>query len=123
MEGVHDGAQPMRVASRTFTATLERMPGNLNWVIIRVPLDVHKVWGVRGQLKVKGELRPAGSKAQGFAFRSALFPDGKGHHFMMVNKQMQAGAGVRAGVSAHFGLEPDTAPRPVPKAGDLERVL
>ena len=99
------------------------MLGNLGWVIIRVPLDVHKVWGVRGQLKVKGEIRAAANKAAGFAFRTSLFPDGKGHHFMMVNKQMQSGAGVRAGMTAHFCMEPDTEERVVREPAELERAL
>lgn len=115
--------------AKSFNAALERMPGNLGWVIIRVPLDVHKVWGKRGQLKVKGELRPAASKAAGppgragFAFRTSLFPDGKGHHFMMVNKQMQRGAGVRAGMTAHFRMEPDREERVVSVPAELARVL
>jgi len=109
--------------AKTFNAALERMPGSLGWVIIRVPLDVHKVWGKRGQLKVKGELRPAGSKAAGFAFRTSLFPDGKGNHFMMVNKQMQSGAGVRAGMTAHFRMEPDTEERVVREPAELARAL
>ena len=116
---------PTKSVSKTFRATLERMPGNLGWVIIRVPLDVHKVWGVRGQLKVRGELRPAGSKSNvaGFAFRTSLFPTGKGHHFMMVNKQMQRGAGVRAGMAAHFRMEPDREERVVEVPAELTRVL
>lgn len=109
--------------SRSFTATLERMPGNLGWVIIRVPLDVHKVWGKRGQLRVKGEIFPSASKAGGFAFRTSLFPTGKGTHFLMVNKQMQRGAGVRPGMAARFRLERDTEERIVRVPGELTRAL
>lgn len=102
---------------------LERTGDRLRWVIIRLPLDVHKVWGVRGQLKVKGEIRPAGSTAVGFAFRTSLFPTGKGYHFMMVNKQMQAGAGVQPGMTAHFRMEPDTEERIVRVPAELARAL
>jgi uncharacterized protein YdeI (YjbR/CyaY-like superfamily) len=109
--------------ARSFNALLERMPGNLAWVIIRVPLDVHKVWGVRGQLRVKGELRSAGSKAAGFPFRTSLFPTGKGYHFMMVNKQMQAGGGVRPGMTARFRMEPDTEERVVRVPAELGRAM
>src|SRR5512135_805911 len=109
--------------AKTFSAALERMPGALGWVIIRVPLDVQKVWGKRGQLKVKGEIRPAGSpprrtglpRQAGFAFRTSLFPTGKGTHFMMVNKQMQRGAGVRP--------EPDAEERVVHVPAELQQVL
>ena len=102
--------------ARSFDAPLERMPGNLGWVVIRVPLDVAKVWGKRGQLRVRGDI-------SGFAFRTSLFPTGKGTHFMMVNKQMQRGAGVRAGMMAHFRMEPDREERVVRVPVEMERAL
>jgi uncharacterized protein YdeI (YjbR/CyaY-like superfamily) len=102
--------------ARTFEATLERKRDRLGWVIIRVPIDVAKVWGKRGQLKVKGEIN-------GFAFRTSLFPTGTGEHVMLVNKRMQAGAGVAVGESARFRLELDTAERVVRVPEGLERAL
>lgn len=39
-----------------FEAVLERTGDRLNWTVIRVPLDVGKLWGTRGQLRVKGEI-------------------------------------------------------------------
>ena len=63
---------------------LERTRDNLRWVIARVPFDAVEAWGKRGQLRVQGEIN-------GFSFRSTLFPDGKGGHFMIVNKKMQSG--------------------------------
>src|SRR5262249_57633171 len=91
---------------KTFQALLEKSANNLGWTIIRVPLDVAKVWGVRGQLKVKGEIN-------GFPFRTSLFPSGKGYHTLLVNKKMQRGGNARLGMTARFRLEPDTAPREV----------
>lgn len=101
---------------KSFKAALERMPGNLGWVIIRVPFDVSKTWGVRGRLRVKGEIN-------GFAFRTALFPTGKGYHFLLVNKRMQAGADARAGNTAHFRLEPDLQVRKAIVPVELQRFL
>jgi uncharacterized protein YdeI (YjbR/CyaY-like superfamily) len=89
---------------KTFDAFLELTGGRLNWTVIRIPVDVQKTWGVRGQLRVRGDIN-------GFNFRTSLFPDGKGGHFMMVNKMMQAGAHVRPGESARFRMEPDFAER------------
>ncbi len=109
--------------AKTFTAPLQRTGDRLNWVVIRVPFDAAKIWGRRGQIKVKGEIRPAGSKAAGLAFRTSLFPDGRGNHFMMVNKQMQKGASVRPGMTAHFRLEPDTEERVVTAPVELLQVL
>ncbi len=102
--------------SKSFKATLERMPSNLGWVIVRIPLDVPKVWGTRGMLKVKGEIN-------GFAFRTSLFPTGKGYHYLLVNKRMQAGAVARPGLVAQFCLEPDTEKRVATVPAELQRIL
>jgi uncharacterized protein YdeI (YjbR/CyaY-like superfamily) len=103
-------------SAKSFVAVLERSGDKLNWVIIRVPFDVQKIWGKRGQLKVQGEIN-------GFPFRTSLFPDGKGGHILMVNKKMQAGGEVRYGMKAHFQMEPDTAKREVNVPKELRRVL
>jgi uncharacterized protein YdeI (YjbR/CyaY-like superfamily) len=102
--------------AKSFKATLERMFSNLGWVIVRIPLDVPKVWGVRGMLKVKGEIN-------GFAFRTSLFPTGKGFHYLLVNKRMQSGADARPGDSARFRLEPDTEKRTATVPPELQRIL
>ncbi len=102
--------------AKAFRATLERSGDALNWTIIRVPLDVAKVWGVRGQLRVKGEIN-------GFAFRTSLFPTGNGRHIMMVNKQMQKGGKTAFGMEARFRMEPDTEKREVIEPAELTRIL
>jgi uncharacterized protein YdeI (YjbR/CyaY-like superfamily) len=89
---------------KKFEALLERSGDRLNWTIIRIPFDAFKLWGKRGQLRVKGEIN-------GFPFRSALFPTGNGTHILMVNKKMQADGKAVPGRTARFVLEPDTAPR------------
>jgi uncharacterized protein YdeI (YjbR/CyaY-like superfamily) len=105
-----------KLVTRKFEAVLERTGDRLNWTIIRVPLDVFKVWGVRGQLRVRGEIN-------GFAFRTSLFPTGKGTHIMIVNKPMQKGGGAALGRKASFRMEPDVEKREVPPSPDLERIL
>jgi len=103
-------------ASRAFKATLERIDSPLKWVMVRVPFDAGKVWGKRGQLKVKGEIN-------GFAFRTSLFPDGNGGHRLLVNKQMQRGSKAAPGMAAQFRLEPDNAARVVTVPEELHRTL
>jgi uncharacterized protein YdeI (YjbR/CyaY-like superfamily) len=93
-----------RPIAKSFRATLERLKSGVNWIIIRVPLDVPRIWGSRGRLRVKGEIN-------GFPFRTSLFPTGKGKHMLLVNKQMQKGAKAVPGSVAQFRLEPDTEPR------------
>jgi uncharacterized protein YdeI (YjbR/CyaY-like superfamily) len=102
--------------AKSFEATLERGSSRLNWVIVRVPLDVSKVWGKRGMLRVKGTINS-------FAFRTSLFPTGKGDHVLLVNKRMQAGGKASVGAVARFHLEPDTEERVVTVPAELEMAL
>ena len=101
--------------AKSFKATLERMEGNLGWVIIHIPFNVEKVWGAR-RPRVKGEIN-------GFAFRSTVFPTAKGSHFLLVTKRMQAGAYVRAGDTAQFRLEPDLEVRKAIMPAELKRAF
>lgn len=105
-----------KAVARKFDAFLERGGDRLNWTIVRVPVNVAKVWGVRGQLKVTGQIN-------GFSFRTSLFPTGKGEHILMVNKKMQAGGKVQLGMKAKFVLQPDLTPREVSVPEELVRVL
>lgn len=105
-----------RTTVKSFRATLERLPSNLGWVIIRIPFRVEKVWGARGMFRVQGEIN-------GFAFRKSLFPTRRGEHFLLVNNAMQKGAGVREGMSAEFRIEPDTEKRVAAVPPELKRYL
>jgi hypothetical protein len=106
----------LKTAAKTFSATLTSSQNTLHWVLIRIPFDVGKVWGVRGHLRVRGEINE-------FAFRTSLFPTREGHHFMIVNKQMQKGARVHPGMAARFRMEPDLEKRVDPAAPELESLL
>jgi uncharacterized protein YdeI (YjbR/CyaY-like superfamily) len=92
------------------------MRSNLGWIIVWIPFNVHKIWGSRGRLKVRGEIN-------GFAFRTSLFPTRKGEHFLLVNKKMQEGGGATEGSTAEFWLEPDTEERIVAVPAELKRFL
>lgn len=110
------GRPAPQAAATTFRATLERTQSEIRWAIARVPFDSAKLWGARGQIRVKGEIN-------GFVFRSSLFPDGKGAHFLLVNKKMQTGGRTGPGLAASFRLEPDTEERPVAMPAELEKAL
>ena len=101
---------------RRFEAALERMRSRLNWVIIRIPFDAAKVFGGRGQIKVRGTIN-------GFSFRSSLFATSDGGHMLLVNKRMQKGARVTAGASAGFEIELDTEERAATIPERLEQIL
>ena len=100
--------------SKSFSATLERMPGRLGWVIARIPFDVAQTWGTR-RPKVRGEIN-------GFRFRTTLFPARTGGHFVLVNKRMQRGSGTVPDSVAQFRLELDTEKRTVRAPAELKWV-
>ena len=91
--------------SRTFRATLERLRSDLGWVIVRLPFDAKKTWG-SGRIKVRGQVN-------GVSFRTSLFPQKDGGHFILVNKKTQKAACVFLGNTAEFRLELDTKARVV----------
>lgn len=104
-----------KAIAKSFKATLERMEGNLGWVIVRIPFNVEKVWGAR-RPRVKGEIN-------GFAFRGTLFPTAGGSHFLLVTKRLQAGGYARAGDTAQFRLEPDLEERKAIMPVELKRAF
>jgi uncharacterized protein YdeI (YjbR/CyaY-like superfamily) len=103
-------------AAKHFEAKLERLRSRLNWIIVRIPFDAAQAWGLRGQIKVNGEIN-------GFAFRTSLFPTREGWHFLLVNKQMQQGARAVEGSIANFQMELDREERTVTIPDELKRIL
>ncbi|HEY3625844.1 MAG TPA: YdeI/OmpD-associated family protein [Terracidiphilus sp.] len=102
---------------KTFRAVLEQTGDGLRWVIARVPFDPAKVWPVRKGRRVRGEIN-------GFAFRTALFPEAGGKkHVVLVNKKMQAGAHARAGDTVQIRLEPDLEEREASIPAELAKAL
>ena len=105
-----------QLSPKRFEARLERMRSRLNWIIVHIPFDAAKVWGLRGQIKVKGEIN-------GFGFRTSLFPTKEGQHILLVNKKMQKGALAKEGSVAHFKLEIDGEERTVIPPSELASIL
>ena len=102
---------------KTFKAVLEPTGDALRWVIARVPFDPVEAWPVRKGRRVRGEIN-------GFAFRTALFPEAGGKkHVLLVNKKMQAGAGAKAGDTVQIRLEPDLEERDATIPPELAKAL
>ena len=106
---------------KVFKATLEPDGTALAWTIIRVPRAVTDGWEARNRFRVKGEISRDGGK--GFAFRTSLFPTGNGDFTLLVNKRMQAAAGVAPGSVASFRLEPDMEKREVEVPAELKQAF
>jgi hypothetical protein len=100
---------------KSFRGTLEHLQTGLGWVIVRIPFDVKQTWG-GSRMKVRGEVN-------GATFRTSLFPQKSGEHFLLVNKQLQKAAGIRPGSTAEFHLEIDTAPRVATVPRELDRIF
>jgi len=105
-----------RTDAKSFRAKLTGEGPGGAWVFLKVPFDVEKEFGTRARLAVKGTIN-------GFAYRTSIFPDGKGAHSMMVNKAMQEGAKAAAGETVAVTMAPDTAPRTVKVPKDLKAAL
>jgi uncharacterized protein YdeI (YjbR/CyaY-like superfamily) len=101
---------------KRFEAKLERMGSRRNWIIVLLPFDGAKVWGSRGQIKVKGEIN-------GFAFRTSLFPRREGRHILLANKRMQKGARATEGSVARFQIQIDNEDRIVAIPKELKTIL
>jgi citrate synthase len=89
-------------------------PGNA-WCFIAVPFDVTEVWGVRGQLPVKGTIN-------GFPYRTTIQPM-DGRHLLTFNKQLQAGANAKAGDTVSVVMEPDAEERIVEVPAELAKAF
>ena len=103
--------------TKTFRAKLEATGTSLHWVIARVPVDLRKAWPTWKSRRVFGEIN-------GFAFKTALIPAGKGKGFtLIVNKRMQAGAGARAGETVQIRLAPDLGELVIDMPVEFARIL
>jgi uncharacterized protein YdeI (YjbR/CyaY-like superfamily) len=109
-------AEKVKLKARKFRALLERLPGSLNWTIARLPFDSSRFWGVRGTVRVKGEINRV-------PLRTSLFPQRDGRHFIVINKNLQKAAGVKLGMQAQFVLQQDDEERRVETPPELARVF
>jgi uncharacterized protein YdeI (YjbR/CyaY-like superfamily) len=100
---------------KRFSAVLEKGQRGLGWTIARVPFELEDL-GKMVRLRVSGEVN-------GFAFRTSLFPDARGGFYLLVNRAMQAGAGVALGEAAEFRLQADLEPREAELPDELAVLL
>lgn len=101
--------------TRKFRAVLEQSSRALGWTIARLPFDPIEIWPDMVRRRLTGEIN-------GAAFRTSLFADTQGD-FLLVNHEMQRGAGVSLGDSAAFALWPDRQPRPAELPDELSVLL
>jgi hypothetical protein len=100
---------------KSFKATIVPM-GNAHWACIRVPFNVEQEFASKARVAVRGTVN-------GFAFRSSLFPDGSGSHFMMLNKAVREGAKAETGDTVTVTMELDAKARTITVPKDLRATL
>lgn len=83
---------------------------------IQVPFDVLKVFGTRARVPVRGTIN-------GFPYRGSIFPMGGGCHYMVVNKNVRAGAKAKGGEIVSIVMERDDEPRIITPPADFARAL
>ncbi len=100
---------------KRFRAVVNRKEGG-DVCSIDIPFDVEKTFGTRGRVPVRGTLN-------GAPFRSSVFRMGGDCHFMVVNREMRAAAGVSGGETVPVVMERDTETRTVAPPADFARAL
>jgi len=102
---------------KRFRANLEPLPGNLGWVVARLPFDPAKMWKKMVRLRVKVE-------TGGKIFRTSLFAETGGTgFFILINKQMQKAGGVGMGGAINLAVEPDLEERVYGPPKELEAIF
>ena len=99
-----------------FKATLQAAGPKGAWTFLQLTPEQSASLGQRGRVPVVGTLN-------GFPIRTSVAPVGDATHAMIINKEMQAGAHVKAGDEVKVSLEIDTAPRTVETPTDLKKAL
>lgn len=70
-----------------------------SWTILRLPKSASEKLPSRGMVMVEGTIN-------NFSFRAALEPDGKGSHWLRVDKTMREAVHVDAGDTVTMAIEP-----------------
>lgn len=105
---------PAVSGAHAFTAPLETHGPKGEWHYLSVPAEVSSALGGRRRHPVAGTLN-------GKAFRSAVNPDGKGGHVLVLRKSLRQGLAPGDLVSVEISV--DTAPRPVRVPAELKALL
>jgi hypothetical protein len=87
-----------------------------SWTLLRLPETASAKLPSRGMVMIDGTIN-------GFGFQAALEPDGKGSHWLRIDKAMRQGAAAGAGDTVTLEIEP-VSEWPEPKVpADLQDAL
>ena len=104
------------VSKIRFRATLRPTSKSGSWTILTLPKNASAKLPSRGMTSVEGTIN-------GFLFQTTLEPDGKGSHWLRVNRKMSEAAGANAGDVVTLEIAP-VREEPEPKVPtDLRKAL
>jgi hypothetical protein len=101
---------------QVFKAILENPDSPMNTAYVSIPFDVEKIYGTKGQVKVKALF-------DGAPYRGILVNMGTGCHVILVRKDIRAAIGKNVGDTIRVEIEPDTEERVVEIPEPLARLL
>lgn len=100
-----------------FTSPLERMSGRFAWSFVEFPHDVEKLFGKKGNVRVKGTIN-------GVAADRALMPTKSGYHIIVMGGELRKKAGIkRPGELVRMELWLDPEPDRIDIPEDLAETL
>lgn len=84
--------------------------------LVQLPAEVSRVLGRKGRAPVR-------CRFDSVEFRSSIFPNGDGTHYLVLNQQVRNTAGCKVGDEILLRIEPDHEPRVVEIPADLQAAL
>ncbi|HEY9047468.1 MAG TPA: YdeI/OmpD-associated family protein [Ohtaekwangia sp.] len=105
-----------RSFKQVFKAILENPDSSMDTAYISIPFDVEKVYGTKGQVKVKALF-------DGHPYRGVLANMGTGCHVILVRKDIRASIGKKVGDIVKVEIDLDTEERVVDIPAELQKVL
>jgi hypothetical protein len=102
--------------THSFTAVLENENKGMDTAFIAIPFDVEKIYGTRGQVKVKVTFDK-------HPYRGVMANMGAGCHQIGVRKDIRKAIGKNVGDSVLVTIEKDSEERIVNVPADLQRIL
>ncbi|WP_333819747.1 YdeI/OmpD-associated family protein [Ohtaekwangia sp.] len=101
---------------QVFKAVLENPDTSMDAAFVSIPFDVEKVYGTKGQVKVKATF-------DGHPYRGVLANMGTGCHVILVRKDIRASIGKKVGDIVTVEIDLDTEERVVDVPDELKKAL
>ncbi len=101
---------------KKFTALIEKPDDNMDTAYVSVPFSVEKVFGKKGNVKVKAWF-------EGHPYRGILANMGTGSHIIILRKDIRQALGKKAGDKVMVELQVDTDERIVDVPDTLKKAL